>query len=386
MCDRRTRKTSLRPVFDDLDPRLLLSTAGMTLPPVQVSPMNAVLNQSTPLLTQLTSTPKQVISTVPSNGDVNPYGVAFVPKGFAKGGVLQPGDILVANFNNSQNLQGTGTTILRVTPNGQTSTFFQGQPGLGLDTGLGFLQRGFVIVGNLPTVVGTSATIRQGSLLILDKNGHQVATLSSKALLNGPWDLTIDDHGSTASVFVSNVLSGTVTRIDLSIPSSGNHIVVKNAVQIASGYAHRLDPASLVLGPAGLAYDDEHDTLYVASSLDNAIFAIPNAESSRGDHGTGRLVVQDNVHLHGPLGLVLAPNGNLIVANADGVNTDPNQPSEIAEFTTKGKFLAQISLNAMPAAPFGIALQTTGDTVTLAAVNDDTNQLEIFSAPIRRNR
>jgi hypothetical protein len=380
MFDRHTRKTSRRPLFDDLDSRLLLSTAGMTLPPVQVLALNT--SRDVPLLTQLTATPKQVISTIPSNGDVNPYGVAFVPSTFAKGGVLKTGDILVANFNNSQNLQGTGTTILRVTPSGQTSTFFQGPPGLGLDTGLGFLRRGFVIVGNLQTADGTSATVQQGSLLILDKNGHQVATLSSKALLDGPWDLTIDDNGSTASVFVSNVLSGTVTRIDLSVPASGNHIVVKNAVQIASGYAHRLDPASLVLGPAGLAYDDQHDVLYVASSLDNAIFAIPNAEHSKSDHGTGRLVVQDNTHLHGPLGLVLAPNGNLIVANADGVNADPNQPSEIAEFTTKGKFLAQISLNTMAAAPFGIALQTSDDTITFAAVNDDTNQLEIFSARV----
>src|SRR5215472_10531864 len=45
------------------------------------------------------------MSTVPSNGDLNPYGVAFVPDGFP-GGALSPGDILVSNFNNSQNQQG----------------------------------------------------------------------------------------------------------------------------------------------------------------------------------------------------------------------------------------------------------------------------------------
>jgi hypothetical protein len=38
------------------------------------------------------------VSTVPSNGDVNPYGVAFVPQGFPAGGVLKAGDILVSNF------------------------------------------------------------------------------------------------------------------------------------------------------------------------------------------------------------------------------------------------------------------------------------------------
>ena len=59
------------------------------------------------------------VSTVPANGDTNPYGVAFVPFGFPQGGPLNPGDILVSNFNNSAGLSGTGTTIVRVTAGGQ---------------------------------------------------------------------------------------------------------------------------------------------------------------------------------------------------------------------------------------------------------------------------
>jgi hypothetical protein len=46
-----------------------------------------------------------VSSTVPANGDLNPYGVAFVPPGFPAGGPLKPGDVLVSNFNNSKNLR-----------------------------------------------------------------------------------------------------------------------------------------------------------------------------------------------------------------------------------------------------------------------------------------
>ena len=62
--------------------------------------------------------PAQVraVSTVPANGDVNPYGVAFVPPGFPTGGTINPGDILISNFNSSANLQGTGTTIVDVPP------------------------------------------------------------------------------------------------------------------------------------------------------------------------------------------------------------------------------------------------------------------------------
>src|SRR5580693_3752440 len=52
-------------------------------------------------------------STVPANGDVNPYGLARVPR---SSGNLQEGHYLVSNFNASSNLQGTGTTIVDVSP------------------------------------------------------------------------------------------------------------------------------------------------------------------------------------------------------------------------------------------------------------------------------
>src|ERR1700736_3335883 len=39
-------------------------------------------------------------TTIATNGDVNPYGVAFVPPHFVAGGVLQPGDLLVTNYDN----------------------------------------------------------------------------------------------------------------------------------------------------------------------------------------------------------------------------------------------------------------------------------------------
>ena len=97
-------------------------------------------------------------STVPADGDLNPYGVAIVPPGFPGGGAIKPGDILVSNFNNSKNLQGTGTTIVRVTPSGQSSVFYQGPPGVGLTTALGVLQAGYVLVGAVPSTDGTSAT------------------------------------------------------------------------------------------------------------------------------------------------------------------------------------------------------------------------------------
>jgi len=90
------------------------------------------------------------------------------------------------------------------------------------------------------------------------------------------------------------------------------------------------------------------------------------------------LVYQDNVHLHGPLGLLLTPGGNLITANGDAVNSDPSQPSELVEFTRAGQFVAQFSVDPGQGAAFGIALHVSGDKIRFAAVDDATNVLEIW--------
>jgi uncharacterized protein (TIGR03118 family) len=371
------------------DPNTLYFTAGINgekdglLGEIQVAP---TLPAKAPLVPNLSTAIKETVSTVPAtNGDLNPYGVAFVPNDIKPGGVLQPGDILVSNFNNAGTkdnpggLQGTGTTIVRIdATSGQQSVFFQGT-GLGLTTALGVLKSGFVIVGNVPTDDGTFATIHQGSLLVLDSNGKLVMTLSDSKLLDGPWDLAINDEGDEAQVFVSNVLSGTVTRIDLRIPRNGNAPVVEDMTQIASGYKHEENDAALVVGPTGLAYDARRDILYVASTDDNAIYAISDAGKTRHDRGKGRLVYRDEVHLHGPLGLVLAPNGDLITSNGDAVNGDPAHPSTLVEFTPQGKFVAEMSIDSAQGAGFGIALQSVDGGLRFAAVNDDTNTLDVWT-------
>ena len=334
-----------------------------------------------PIVPNLPNGAFQTVTTVPASGDVNPYGVAFVPKDFPSGGTINPGDILVSNFNSSSNLQGTGTTIVDISPNGSQSLFFQDSAAPGLDTALGVLKSGFVIVGNLPATYdsgGNLLSIGQGSLLILDRSGNVVTTLTDSALLDGPWDLTINDQGDKAQVFVSNVLNGVVTRIDLTIPDGGNP-VVQSLTRIGSGYLTRADPAALVIGPTGLAYDAKRNILYVASTGDNEIFAISKAGSSSSDGGMGTVVYQDDAHLRGPLGLVLAPNGDLITANGDAVNPDPTQTSELVEFTRGGKFVGEFSIAPNPGGAFGLAVTKEGGLLRLAAVEDVTNSLDVWT-------
>lgn len=338
------------------------------------------------ILPRLPATPTSSGSTVPSNGDVNPYGVAFVPNGFPSGGLIAAGDVVVANFNNSDNLQGTGTTIVRVNPGAAPTLFFSNPATLGLSTALGVLRRGFVLVGNLPSTDGSGVctegtngeeeNVGQGALQVIDRNGKLVKTLTSQSMLDGPWDLTLTDDWDEAHVFVSNALSGTVTRLDLAVGAAD--VAVQSETQIASGYAHRCDPAAFVVAPTGLALDRTRDVLYVSSAGDNAIFAVADASDTKRDHGKGAVVVSDAAHLHGPLGLARAQNGDLISAQGDAVNPDANHPSEIVEFTADGRFVAEFSIDSAAGSAFGLALQQFGNGFRFTAVDDGVNQLDIW--------
>jgi hypothetical protein len=322
--------------------------------------------------------PTQTVSTIPSNGDVNPYGVAFVPEGFSAQGKLNPGDLLVSNFNDANNIQGTGTTIIDVSSSGQTSLFFQGTAPLGLSTGLAVLKSGFVLVANCPTnnappVAGAAA----GSLLLIDANGNLVNTFTSNQI-QGPWDFSVYDQGSTVWVFVSNAINGTVSRIELVF--TGGNFAMQSATTIASGYTHHADPATFEVAPTGSAFDSQTGVLYVASTGDNAVYAVRDALNLRSPKGKGTVIYADQTHLHGALAMVFGPNGDLLVSNSDEFNTDPNQPSEIVEFTVQGQFVGEISVDANVGGAFGLKASKAIDNVyRFAAVDDNANTITIWT-------
>ena len=328
-------------------------------------------------------------SIVPANGDLNPYAAAFVPPGFPAGGKIAAGDVLVTNFNNIKNLQGTGKTIVSLTPNGAVvpltpagqkgtaKTFFTSSLG-GLSTALGVLKGGFVIVGNLPTTDGTFATVGQGALQVVNSKGVLVAKFTDASLLDSPWGLAVNDKGATAQIFVTNAISTKVTRLDLTVGSNTVTLVSKR--EIASGYAWEPNSGALVVGPTGLAYDSGTDTLYVASTDDNAIYSIAKASTTTAG-GKGKLVYSDAAHLRGPVGLAQAPNGHLFAVNGDAINADPTHPSEIVEFTTGGKFIAESNLDAAEGGGFGIGIAAVAGGVRIAAVDDVPNVVLVFTLP-----
>jgi hypothetical protein len=325
-------------------------------------------------------------STVPGNGDVNPYGVAVVPR---TTGDLHRGNVLVSNFNDKANVQGTGTTIVQVTPGGGVSQFakinrhLRGCPGgVGLTTALTALRSGWVIVGSLPTRNGSISGA--GCLIVLDQWGHVRETFRGGGI-NGPWDMTSLDLGHQAVLFVTNVLNGTVRakghvvfggtvlRLVIKIPAFGLPFIWFDTT-IGSGFPERTDPAALVIGPTGVGLGP-NGILYVADTLDNRIAGIPNSVFRVFSDGPGFTVSRGH-HLNGELGLVIAPNGDILTVNSGNGKLVETTPFGFQVATRQLDSTVVMGSPPGAGALFGLAVKPGHDAVYY--VDDATNTLNLL--------
>jgi hypothetical protein len=352
-----------------------------------VAPLMA--DNSQPFLAHLNNNQMET-STVPGNGDVNPYGVAVVP---ATKGNLTVNSVLVSNFNNSANLQGTGTTIDEIGPNNKVTVFAQITPasvpgcvgGVGLTTALVALRNGWVIVGSLPTSDGTAATAKAGCLIVFNSQGKPVETFSGNGI-NGPWDMTAADFGGVVVLFVTNVLNGTVAANGATVnqgtvlrmlllvgdgDSDDASAMPREVVRsvIASGFGQRTDPAALVIGPTGLGLGLD-GTLYVADTLANRIAALPGALFRLDNAGTGTIVSHGQA-LNGPLGMAIAPNGDILTVNGGDGNIVETTPAG-SQAVVKNIDLTNTGAGTL----FGLAISATGNG--LYYVNDGNNTLNLL--------
>jgi hypothetical protein len=334
-------------------------------------------------------------STVTDNGDLNPYAVVIAP---VSAGKIAKDDVLVDNFNDVSNLQGTGTTIVDYRPSTRQTMLFAKLPkklpqcpgGVGLTTAMTMLKSGWIIVGSTPSTNGTTASKGDGCLLVLDSNGQMVAAWSGPTI-NDPWgNMAVVDDGATAMLFVSmagfglpapNVIDpktgfpvimhkATVLRLELQIPQGKPPALVSQTV-VAEGFSARADLDNFLLGPTGLALGPDH-TLYVTDGLDNLIAAIPDALARATSAGTGNIITQGGL-LSWPLAMVYLPGGHLLAVNGkDGrvVEVDPLAGKQI--------YSQWIDPDQAQSPPgngdlFGIAL--TPDSEGFYYVQDDTNTL-----------
>lgn len=319
-------------------------------------------------------------TTQPANKDENPYGIAVVQHSI---GALVGGDILISNFNNFENLQGTGTTLVELTPSGELTEFAQINAGtlpgscpggVGLTTALAILPDGYVVVGSLPSSNGQAETAQAGCLIVLNPDGRVVKTISGK-LINGPWDLTAVSFGDSTTLFVTNVLNGTgetvtekgtVLRIGLVAPRGREPFVISERV-IATGFPEVTSPTAFVIGPTGVGLG-AFGTLYVADTKGNRIAAVPFALSRQHAIGGGGITVSEGGHLNGPLGLAIAPNGDILTTNSGDGN--------IVETTPFGDQLAAVDTGAGEGGLFGLAVSTHGPGVYF--VDDANNTLGLL--------
>jgi len=363
-----------------------MGIAAMTLAAI---PAGAIMSPGS-LFVGPHTTVSEIGSTVPSNGDVNPYGVAVVSR---SQGTEVAGDVLVSNFNSGPGpagLQGLGTTIVQLDPNAAPDAtpqvFAQIDPahlpgacpgGVGLTTALAILPGGWVVVGSLPTSDGTTIS-GAGCLLVLDNTGHVVETFSGGPI-NGPWDLTTLSVGRVSELFFTNVLNGTVAaagspvnggtvvRAVLRTPQFGPPDLVTTTV-IGSGFPEELNSAALVIGPTGVALGRNDASLLVADTLDNRIAEIPFPAIRLHSAGVGT-PLSTGGDLNGPLGLATAPDGNLLAANGGDGN--------LVEISPSGVQLGEKIISPGGAgALFGLAV--SGNSRALYFVDDSENQLNVL--------
>jgi len=333
-------------------------------------------------------------TTIINNGDLNPYAVVVAPASIGK---IQQGDVLVDNFNNVSNLQGTGTTIISYRPATKTTALFTKLPqniaqcpgGIGLTTAMTALKSGWVIVGSTPSTDGTTRTKGNGCLLVLDANGR-LTTVWAGPAINGPWgNMATVDNGSTATLFISmagfdvpgpdvrdasgssvTVNKATVLRLQLSIPP-GQPPAITSQTVVANGFGQRADKDVFLIGPTGLALGSDN-TLYVSDALGNQIVAIPDATTRTTSAGTGRVVTKDGL-LKRPLALAITPEGHLLTCN--GLN---GQVVEVDPATGRQLYAQWIDANQAQSPPgsgdlFGLAMSPDGKSFYY--VEDDMNTL-----------
>ena len=328
-------------------------------------------------------------STVPENGDQNPYAIVVAP---ASAGVIEKDDVLVTNFNNDGNLQGLGTTIVAYNPTTKKLKTFASLPrnlagcpgGIGLTTAMTMLKSGWVIVGSAPSADGTTATKGPGCLIVLNADG-KVASIIANDAINMPWgNMATVDEGDSATIFVSNTGFGvgspdgdprvvnqqTVVRLKLSIKSGEAPQVVSQTV-VASGFGAQPNKDVFVIGPTGLALAPD-GMLYVSDATGNRITAIWDALTRDHTAGLGRTVTKDGL-LQRPLAMAWAPNGHLLVVNAQNGQVVEVNPANGEQL--KARWIDPNKAQKPPGSGdlFGIALTPAGDGFYF--VEDENNTL-----------
>jgi hypothetical protein len=292
---------------------------------------NSSSSSWSPNIATSTTTLKDVSSTMASNGDKHPAGVATVPRSV---GHLVRGDVLVVNSSNKSGLSGTGASVMQINPStGQKSLFAWLTPsslpstcpgGIGLTNAV-VLSQGWVVLTSMPSSNGSWKNAKGGCLIVLNSLGHAKVVIAG-SWLNGPGGITSVVNGNNVQLFVTSVLNGTsghwgqvrntatVIRIDLTVTQQTFRL--RNVTVIAVGLPTRISTTGFLTAPIGLVV--VKNTLFIVDPLNNRVVFV-NFATTRHFATTIVFVLTRSSLMRTPLTIILFHNV-LIVANGGNGN------------------------------------------------------------------
>lgn len=335
-------------------------------PPMQSHPSHSLSSAS--VLGTLT-VEQTIGSTSPATpADVNPYGLDIAK---ATAGKITAGDLVVCDFNNPGNVQGTGTEIVALHP----------------------------VVGSAPTLIAKDNTLMGCNALATAPNGNiWLAAFKANdnpiftpggtlvtALSNGPWNHPFGETfapplnaNSVPAFYVSNAGDGSIVRVSIMPGPTFSFTVIATGFPVNGG-----KPGS-ILSPSGLNYQSSGDLLYIVDGTNNTLYAIDNVSSvgangisvdANGQSFTGPSeasahVIFSGPPLNGPISSAILPGGNIAIGNT----LDPDGQNLIVEVSPTGQLLDVDNVDTGPAgAIFGMVATGASAADTKLYFNDDND-------------
>ncbi len=306
----------------------------------------------------------------PLSRNVNPYGLDVAK---ISSGKISAGDLIVCDFNDKENVQGTGTSVLALHP----------------------------VPGSKPVDIATNSTLNGCDALAASPNGAiWLAAFSANDnpifSSNGALLTTLGQftwHHPFGQAFVPPVNSISVPAFYVSNAGDGSLVRVYvfpgprfEFATIATGFPVNHGVPGSILGPSGLNYQPAGDRLYVVDGTNNALYAIDDISkvvaggiavhgmTFTGKQASSAHVIYAGAPLNGPISSAILPGGNIAVGNT----LDPNGQNLMVEITPSGKVVFVRNVDAGAAGSiFGMVATGTTPATAKLYFNDDNNNTVI---------
>ena len=312
-------------------------------------------------------------STVdPINGDQNPYGLDVAK---IDAGKLKRGDLVVCNFNNSANVQGTGTTIIALHPNVGSTPLRVAQ-----DASLNGCTE--VALGSADDIWASAFSANDNP--IFGPDGTLFTTLAGGPW-HGPFGEAFAPHAGpfgVAAFYESNAGDGSIVRINITSGGAFTFDVIATGFPVNHGV-----PGS-ILGPSGLQYDGKHDRLFIVDGTNNALYSfrhvstIPaggitvSGTTFSGPFRKRAKLVFMGPPLNGPISSALFANGHLALGNT----LDPAGKNLMVEITPHGRVIDVKNVDTGAAAAiFGMVATGEGSGTKLYFNDDNDNTVKVLT-------